>query len=267
MPKVINMVKVGVTDDEWLADLIKGGKSNVGLVIPDDLTYGDVMTGIGRCTSSLDKLNRTGNVIGVMLGRYMALVSKRPEIFRKAGYDTLLAFEQAEILDKIGHGTLWDYKRIGEAFPQMPLKEFQAIRKGNLLDAAKVVAGKSEAQVTEIVEAAKALPNKEFKSWLEDHDHAGKGELDGASLLVAGSKAEIDRLKALLADPRCRKWACNDGGDPDKVRHIDQLLAAVEESSTEWPREEQMDMPPHASNHEEPNGHVPLLAEGGGGGW
>lgn len=254
MARVINMVKVGGSDDEWLAELIKDGTADVQIVIPDDLTYKEVMSGIDRCTSSLDKLGRIGNVLGVMLGRYMALVAKRPEIFRKAGYDSLLDFENAKIIDKIGHGTLWDYKKISEAFPTMPLREFQTIRKGNLLDASKVLEGKSESQVTEIVAKAKELPNKAFREWLVEESHTGKGELQGSSLLVSGNHAEIEELKGLLNDPRCRRFYCEDGGDPNKVRHIDQLLCALKESTTEWPPEEQLEIPPHAPDSEQPAG-------------
>lgn len=260
-----NLLRITSNEDEFLYSLLKGSKEPLNFAIPEDMAYREVMTGISRCTSYLDKIGRMGNMLGAVLGRYMALVAKRPEIYQRAGYNDLLAFEQGEILDKIGHGTLWDYKRISEAFPTMPLKEFQSIRKNNLLDAAKVVEGKSEAQVTEIVQKAKELPNKAFREWLEEESHTGKGELQGASLLVSGNHAEIEELKSLLNDPRCRRFYCEDGWDPNKVRHIDQLLCALKESTTEWPPEEQLEIPPHAPDSEQPAGMLCGPADNGDG--
>lgn len=244
-----DLVKLSANEDEFLAELLKERKTELAFAVPEDMTFKDVMSGIRLCASYLGKLERVGNMIGAVLGRYMALAAKSPEMYKKMGYPTLEALEQAEILDKIGRTTLWDYKKISEAFPTMPLEEFRNIRKGNLLDAAKVIEGKSETQVTEIVAKAKELPNKAFREWLEEESHAGRGELDGGSLLLTGTKAELDELKGLLADRRCQKYF----GE----RHIDQVLGALKESTTQWPEEEQPDIPPHG----------PIAQDGGPGGW
>lgn len=233
-----DIVKMSASENEFLAELLKERKTELNFAVPEDMTFKDVMSGIRLCASYLGKLERVGNMIGAVLGRYMALVAKSPEMFKKAGYPTLEAFEQGEILDKIGRTTLWDYKKISEAFPTMPLEEFRQIRKGNLLDAAKVIEGKSEKQVTEIVAKAKELPNKAFREWLEDESHTGKGDLDGASLLLTGTKAEIDEIKGMLGDRRCQRYF----GE----RHVDQVLGALKESTTQWPEEEQAEIPPHA---------------------
>lgn len=240
------LVKLSHAEDAFLAELIKGRKLSLEVSIPEDIEPDTAVRTVRSYCSMLKKLERAGNQVGLALGRIMDIASRNPEIYRHGGYKTLQEFEESEILDKIGRATLWDYKKISAAMPEQPLERLAKMPKGNLLDAAKVIEGKSPKQREEILSKAEELPNAPFREWLGKSAHADPSQLDGASYLLVGTKEQVDELKAHLEDPRF--WAFTGCSE----RHpLTGVLCAIAESQSEWPAEAEPDIPPPTPIHEE----------------
>lgn len=227
------LLKWSNNEDEFIRDILKDKQLTLDTVIPDEMDIREVLSGIKACVSVVGKLDRARDMVGPLLGRFMSLVAKRPEIYERAGYDSLDAFEKGEILEKIGHGTVWEYRKIYEAIPNLPMDQYAVIGKGKLSDIAEVcrTTHATEGQTRQLLEKA-VEPNmtrKKFRTFLEGESGlASKGDLSGATYPLNGSAAQVTELREFLADARFVAFAESD-------QPITMLLRAIHESSTEWP--------------------------------
>lgn len=227
------LLKWNSNEDEFIHDILKDRQLTLESVIPDDMEIREVLAGIHACVSVVSKLDRARDRIGPLLGRFMAVVVKRPEIYEKAGYDSATALEKAEILDKIGHSSLWEYKKIYEILPSLPMDQYAVIGKGKLVDIATAckASNATDKQKNKLLEKA-VEPNmtrEKLKTYLEQESGlVSKGDLSGATYPLNGSSAQITELREFLADERFISFAESD-------QPIAMLLRAIHESSTEWP--------------------------------
>lgn len=227
------LLKWSNNEDEFIRDILKDKQLTLDTVIPDEMDIREVLSGIKACVSVVGKLDRARDMVGPLLGRFMALVVKRPEIYEKAGFDSANDFEKAEILDKIGHSSLWEYKRIYEVLPALPMDQYVVVGKGKLLDIAKVckTTHATEGQTKELLDKAvePKMTREKFRTFLEGESGlASRGDLSGATYPLNGSAAQVTELREFLADARFVAFAESD-------QPITMLLRAIHESSTEWP--------------------------------
>ena len=223
------LVKLSSAEEDLASAILKQRKISISESVPEDIDARECLANIKSCTSALRKLNGATSLIGAYLGRHMAIMARRPEIFEAAGYTSLDEYEKAEILDKIGHGTVWNYKAVSEAFPSIELGRITKIRTGNLIRAAKVCKDASDSQKAKVLDKAEELPLKEFKVWIEEKSGlSGKGATSGASFPLMGSEEQISELKEFLADKRFRAFAETD-------QPVAMLLAAIKDSASDWP--------------------------------
>ena len=193
-----------LADDSFLASVLRRKKRSLTETVPADIDPREALANIKECVSSLNKLGNATSVVGAILGAHMAIAAKRPEIYEAGGYDSLRAFEQGEIVDKVSHGSVWNYKLTAEQFPEMTVEQVLATGSTNLVRAARVCksSGASASQKKKILEKAAELPTAQFTEWIETKSGVSeKGGTTTDSFLLIGSSAEVLTLKEDLADP------------------------------------------------------------------
>lgn len=227
------LLKWSSNEDEFIRDILKDKQLTLEAVIPDEMDIREVLAGIKACVSVVGKLDRAKDRVGPLLGRFMSLVAKRPEIYEKAGYDSLDSFEKGEILEKIGHGTVWEYRKIYEAIPSLSMDQYAVIGKGKLLDIARVcrTTKATDGQTQKLIEKATEpnMTRDKFRTFLEEESGlVSKGDLSGATYILMGSASEVTELKEELADQRFDAFA-------ESTQPIKKILRAIQESKSEWP--------------------------------
>lgn len=227
------LVKLTDTEDGFIADLLRDRKQDLSIAVPDDMPPRDVLAAISRCTSVLGKLERGASYIVPVLGKLMARVAK-DRLWEVAGYDSLQAFEDELLRDKISHGALWGAKKIYEVFSDLPLEQYAAIGTNKLRIAAQVCdrLKASPRQKKEMLALAAEIPSVDsFRAKAEEKLGPGaEGATKGAIFELIGSGDEISELKEHLAEPRFHEFAGDD-------RPIACVLAAIQESVSIWPKE------------------------------
>jgi hypothetical protein len=222
------LITLTASEEDLASVILKQRKISLSESVPQDIEPRECLANIKSCTSALKKLGGATRLIGAYLGQHMAIMAKRPEIYEAAGYSSLDAYEKAEILDKIGHGTVWNYKLIAERFPNLELGRISKIRTDNLLTAAKICKDASDSQKSKILDKAEELPVEEFREWVEQKSGlSGKGETTGATFPLMGSTAEITELKEWLADSGLIEWAGTD-------KPVGIILAAIQSATSEF---------------------------------
>ena len=188
-------------DDSFLTTIKKRRKKSLTETVPDDIDPREALANIKECVMYLGELGNATSAVGAILGRHMAIAAKRPEIYEAAGYDSLKAFEQAEIIDKVSHGSVWSYKAINEAFPDITIEQVLTTGSTNLLRAARVCKSidASPSQRKKILDKAGELNTAQFT--VEMEKITGKGSTTTDSFLLIGSSADLAMLKEDLADP------------------------------------------------------------------
>ena len=219
-------------DDSFLASVLRKKKRSLLESVPDDIDPREALANIKECVGALNKLGNATSFVGAMLGAHMAVVAKRPEIYEAAGYDSLCAFEEGEIISKVSHGSVYNYKLIAEQFPETPVETVLEIGSTNMVKAAQLCKSiaASPAQKKAVLEKASELNTAGFKAHVETI--TGKGATTTESFPLIGPGDKIAELKEHLADPRFIEFA--GASSP-----LEMILAAIEESSSVWPHEEE----------------------------
>lgn len=218
-------------NDVLIAEILKHGSEALSEAVPDDIAADLALANVSRCTNALGALGKATSLIGAWLGRHMAVIATRPDIYEAAGYTSANDYEKGEIIGKISHGALWTYRAIAVAFPQLAVDEVVSIGSTNLGRAALVCKriGANEKQREQILVEAAKRDTKAFKQYLEQESGlCSNGETSTASFEIIGSAAEIGEIKALLADEGL--IAKVGLGSP---RAIDIILAALQSFSAE----------------------------------
>jgi hypothetical protein len=225
-----------IDDDSLIARALKpaGKKRSLTETVPEDIEPREALANIKECVSNLNKLGNATSVVGAILGKHMAIMAKRPEIYEAAGYDSLKAFEQAEIVGKISHGSVFNYKLIAEQFPEMPVEQVLETGSTNLVRAARVCKSieASPAQKKKILEKATELNTQAFTEWIEKKSGVSEpGATTTDSYLLIGTSAQITELKEHLAEPQFKEFAQTDTA-------VGMVLAAIQESRDLWPKDQ-----------------------------
>lgn len=220
-----------LADDSFLASVLRRKKRSLTEAVPADIDPREALANIKECVSSLNRLGNATSVVGAILGAHMAVVAKRPEIYEAAGYESLKSFEQAEIISKVSHGSVYNYKAIHEAFPEITIQEVLDTGSTNLVRAARVVKSIGDAspsQKRKILDKAAELDTGAFTDWLETKSGvAGKGDTTTDSFLLIGSSAQIAELKQWLADSGLTDWAGTD-------QPVEVVLRAIQAATAEF---------------------------------
>src|SRR5580704_15118456 len=98
------------SSDDIIGEILKQGKKALSEAIPDDMETREVLAAVNRCASAIKVFGNATSIIGAYLGRHLAVVAARPEIYQAAGYDNLREYELCEVSGKVSHGALWNYK-------------------------------------------------------------------------------------------------------------------------------------------------------------
>ena len=219
---------VKLEDDSFIATVMRRKKRSLTEAVPEDIEPREALANIKECVSSLNKLGNATSVVGAILGQHMAIMARRPEIYEAAGYASLREFEQAEIVDKISHGSVWNFKTIAETFPEEPVERILEIGSTNLVKAARVCKSieASPSQKKKILEKAAELNTAQFTHWVEQRSGvSAPGETSTDNFLLIGSSAQIAQLKEALADQGFVEWAGTN-------QPIGMLLAAIQEATS-----------------------------------
>ncbi len=231
MPQPQSLVKFSAREDSFLAEILRNSKQDVSIVVPDDMEGREVLATIGHCTSSLVKLEHAKGFLIPILGRLMARVAK-DKLYEAAGYDTLRAFEQEQILDKgVSRSAVWEARKIYEWAPGLSLEDQAAAGPSKLAMAAQHFPDASPKQKREHVAKAKELTVEKFKEYVEQKSGQEKGATTGAVFELIGNAAQIRTLKEELALPAFVEYAGSD-------QPIVMILAAIAEVKSVLPVEE-----------------------------
>lgn len=224
-------------DNSYLASTLRHPKWSLAKAVPDDLAPHQALANIRELVGGLNRVGNVASTIGVLLGAHLALCRKRPEIYESA-YASLAEFEKAEIIDKISHGSVWNWKRVSETFPDATVGQLLEAGSTNLLRGAKALPpDASPKQREEFLEKAAELNTAQYTAWVESSGLSAPGETTTSSFTIIGNTSEIVELKEKLAEEHLMQLAEHLLGNRRSISVILAALAAF--TAEEVPPEEQ----------------------------
>jgi hypothetical protein len=226
---------IKIEDDSLMARAMgpRGKKLSLAETVPEDIDPREALANIKALVGGIKRAGGVLNTMGALLGAHMAVAAKRPEIYEKAGYKSLREFEKAEIIDKVSHGSVWNYKGIAEAFPEATIEQVLQTGSTNLIKAVRAVKSikASPAQSRKIFDKAGEMNTTDFAGWLQKSTGVSSGDTSLASFELIGPANEIADLKEDFAEPRFQEFAgC--------TTPLGMVRAAVDESKDLWPKNE-----------------------------
>lgn len=243
-----------------LCEIDKGIDGNAELTIPDDATPKQLLTLILGFTEILSRGDKRKDAVIPLMGKALWMVRDSREFLDECGYTKIGDFMEAVVLPRVGRSTAYAVSVIWKTFPDLPNTDAVSIGHQTLITAAKVVGEHPHPGYVEkvLAIARSSESNKDFKKKLAEAGNIVEGSMDTARITISGPVPDINDLREHLSDPRFQRWALEGqlGREDFKDAHL-MILAAIEHSISEWPEEEQPDIPPHG----------PIAQDGGPGGW
>lgn len=168
-----------------------------------------------------------------MLGCLHARARGNPAVLKAAGCQSIAEYEDKVLGGKKHRASLYVYSSAYLAYPEMSPQDAIDIGTTNLVRATKLASKTkdiSPRQRKEIIEEAKK-PVEEFREWAEvDSGLSEKGGTTSASFTLMGTQADVSELQEFLSDKRFIEFAKTNSP-------MLMILAAIQESSTQWPGE------------------------------
>lgn len=231
----LDLMKLAPSESSRVKAALKDGKSPLSAIIPDDIEPRELLVFIKDCVVMQGTLVKASNQVGALIGRGLALMKARPEVLGASGYDTLKAYEEAEIVGKLAsHGSIWQHKRVIEMYPELSTDEIKDIGIVKLTDTVKnLPANPSPEQKRTFLDKARESPTVEANlEWIEQQSgHGAPGSARFAKLELMGPGDQIQEIREFLAERDFIEWAETDAA-------AGMILAAIKESTTQWQKDE-----------------------------
>jgi hypothetical protein len=229
----LELAKLSDLNNALLGAALEDGKSPLSVVIADDIDAREFLAFMNACVSTVVKLDRGLKRMGPLMGRGLALMSKRRDILDATGYASLREYEAKEITGKgLGsHGNVWDWKFVMEPLGDLLSQDqVQKIGLGKLKKAARALPDNASPKQKQefIKQAVKAESVDAYQEWIERESGLSAPDatrFDKIELMGPGD--QVKELREFLADGEFREWAGTDSA-------LGMVLAAVQESAKEW---------------------------------
>jgi hypothetical protein len=219
---------------ELLREVEAGEKKSLSEVFPDNLLPELVVKWSRAAGSLVDKKDGELAISLHVAGRFHHLARINPEVLEYAGVKTMAEYEDQILKCKQHRSTVYKYSSAYLAFPTLTPEGAAAIGTENLSRATRVAksSGASDSQKQELLEKAKTSSVQGFKDHVEKGSGlSAPGETTDIIFKCSGTIAEVRHVESFLSDPDFVAWA-------GTARDIGKIIAALEASTTEWKREE-----------------------------
>lgn len=200
--------------------------AEIDVCIPADMPSPALFAAIHECGRLISRTDRYGRALRYAMGKMMTMAARRDGFLTENGFTKFGEFEDAMILATgLERPTLWIWKRIFENLPELTRDQLERISADSLTLILKIPDnGRRQLALA----AAPEMSSRRFQRFCEDEGFVGPGEAEGASVILSGSKDEIDELRRYLENPAIQEFVGK--------RPIDIVLAAFHETpSSGWP--------------------------------
>jgi hypothetical protein len=221
-------------DENALLEAFSEGKSDaVEIVLPDTMAAKEVVRYADSAAKMLRRNVAEKAIWIAALGRLHFLARSRTDVLAAAKCLTIGEFEERlGLTSGDSRSSIWAASRAYAEMPGLTPMEYATIGSTRLAIAAKECKGKSESQKAKILEKAREKDGtvEEFRNWVEQESGtSAPGETRLSAFSLVGSLADIKTLREYLADPRFIAFC------EGETRPLSMILAAIAESSSEWP--------------------------------
>lgn len=222
------MVPVQIPDLGFIEAVRSGAE--VTAILPDDMPALELLTNIRICGSQIANLDRTSAVLKYALGRMMVMADRNPLFLEAGGFKNFKEFEEdLKGRTKLGRSTLWSWKPIYEALPDLTREQLDTIPARSLYLIAQHV---PESKQQALLETAPQVTYEELKTHAEEQGFISPGQIGGASLIVSGSREQILELKSFLMNPSVLEYC----GTTEAIEVLLSAIAETQSSVTGWPK-------------------------------
>lgn len=213
------------------AEIVKALLSKRGeitVVIPDKMDPSKIHDSLKALLKGIDDVDRKISKCKPLIGRLMVLARENPATYEDLGHEKFEDYVSKELepLTGMSRSWLWECKAMIEKWPNLTMEQYALYRTNKLLLLGKVT-NQSESGYRRLLGIAEKRTYEELKQYLVDAGLLGKGDADGANLIVTGTKSQIKELKSFLTDERAVAHCGTD-------HYASMILKAFEENSTEW---------------------------------
>lgn len=215
-----------------MLDIVKAIRdgAEIDVCIPEGLPSQKLWESIldlGHHSAKIEKYDRA---LKYALGMAMTMAARRPEFLGEVGFEKFGDLEDALIKRTgLSRSTLWVWKPIAEGRPDLTREHLSKIPQQSL---SLLVRHVPESKQPAMLEAAAEMTYSKFKTLAEAQGLVGAAEVDGASIIVSGARAQIAELRRYLEHPEVIEYV----GTPDKCEIFLALIGEAQSSSVGWPK-------------------------------
>jgi hypothetical protein len=213
------------TQDIDIIAAIRAG-AEIDVCIPNNLSSKQLFDAIHQIGGMISRTDRYGRALRYGFGKMMTMAARSPEFLPDNGFAKFQEFEDAMILQTgLERSTLWRWKPIAEELKELTREQLERISAEHFTLILKIPdTGRRQLAL----EAAPEMSYRRFQRFCEDEGFVGPGEAEGASLILSGSKDEIEEMRRYLENEAIQNFAGK--------RPIDIVLSALHETpSSGWP--------------------------------
>lgn len=200
--------------------------AEIDVCIPADMPSPTLFAAIHECGRLISRTDRYGRALRYAMGKMMTMASRRDGFLTENGFGKFAEFEDAMIqATGLERSTLWRWKPIYEQLPELTREQLERISAEHFTLILKIPDnGRRQLALA----AAPEMSSRRFQRFCEDEGFVGPGEAEGASVILSGSKDEIEEVRRYLENPAIQEFVGK--------RPIDIVLAAFHETpSSGWP--------------------------------
>lgn len=214
------------TQELDIISAIRAG-AEIDVCIPENLSSKQLFEAIHQIGGMISRTDRYGRALRYGFGKLMTMAARRPDFLPDNGFKKFGEFEDAMIqATGLERPTLWNWKRIFENLPELTREQLAGISAEHFTLILKIPDnGRRQLALA----AAPAMSSRRFQRFCEDEGFVGPGESEGASIILSGSKDQVDELRRFLESPEIQGYV-------GTKLAIEIVLASLHETpSSGWP--------------------------------
>jgi hypothetical protein len=228
MPTDLSIVKKPFTESEnkVLRDLTKPG-TLIDVSIADDIAPKEWKVAANVVCRGVKRAQMQEKTLLPILGRLLSVAKEHKDI--QEGYDTWDEFLKGEIYEKYDVGRSSVYEALQMArFKHLPIEELEPISRRNMRLICQVVGPGKEKQATakSLVEKAADMSDADFRGYLVSKNLIGKGDSQGAHIIIGCSQKVQKMWEKFSTDPRICAYC--------ETEHAGLILEKMMQECADW---------------------------------
>ncbi len=202
--------------------------AEIDACVPDDMPSPTLFAAIHECGRLISRTDRYGRALRYAMGKMMTMAARREGFLTENGFKKFAEFEDRMIQSTgLERPTLWSWKRIFENLPELSREQLEKISADHFTLILKIPDnGRRQLALA----AAPEMSSRAFQRFCENEGFVGPGEVEGANLILSGSKQEIEEARTFLDHPVIKEYAGNN------LQVILALIAENQTSENGWPK-------------------------------